>query len=189
MIFVIAGIVIVIACAIVYWRTDRSILIKKDLIKPILLAFFSFAGCMLAFYPFIKYSVETTNLSKNAAYLQNEVKAENSRRGDISEALVWEITEHNEKVSQYFNGYDLWFGTPMFKHDTSKYNVSVEGYTIWKKEDIDTEANEENDTAVNEETTVDEIEDINDTEETTIEEDYTVIIDGNEYRLIPIPHF
>lgn len=179
MIYVIIGIIIVVVCVIIYFSTDHSVIIKKDLIKPVLLSLFSFAGCMLSLYPFIRYSIETTALKKDTVYLQNEIKAENGRRGDISEALVWEITEHNDKVGQYFNGYNLWFGTPMFQHDTSKYIVSVDGYTIWKKQ-------EETETPTAEETKSDEIAI---EEETTVEEDTTVILNGKEYRLISIPRY
>ena len=42
MIFVIIGIVLFVVCIIIYLRTDTSVLIRKDLTKPILLTIFSF---------------------------------------------------------------------------------------------------------------------------------------------------
>ena len=180
MIFVIIGIVLFVVCIIIYLRTDTSVLIRKDLTKPILLTIFSFAGLMIALYPCAKYGIEVTKIKKDTEYFESELEIETARRGDISEALVWEVAEHNDKVSRYFNGYDLWFGTPMFQHDTAKYIVSTDGYEIASEKTEDTEPTEE-------ETPTEEV--IEPDEEVTLEEDNAVILDGKEYRLISIPRY
>lgn len=154
MIFVIIGTILVAVCVVIYMRTDMSILMRKDLIKPILLTISSFAGCMLILSPFLKFGIDITRLKKDTAYLQSEIITENTRRGNISEALVWEVTEHNDKVNCYFNNYDLWFGTPMFRHNTERYIINIDGYTVYKQEDdITTEEETVFDTVTEEETT------------------------------------
>ena len=104
--------------------------------------------------PFLKFGIDITRLKKDTAYLQSEIITENTRRGNISEALVWEVTEHNDKVNCYFNNYDLWFGTPMFRHNTERYIINIDGYTVYKQEDdITTEEETVFDTVTEEETT------------------------------------
>ena len=169
MFFIILGVVIITVCIIIYKRMDMSILMRKDYIKPILLSIFAFAGCLLIISPFVQYGIESSKLKRETSYLQNEIKTENARRGDISESLVYDVTQHNDKANEFVNGYNLWFGTPMFKHKADKYIVSVDGYTVWYMDNSPT----------NDETIIDEI--VTD-EETTVEDDI-LVIGGQRYKL------
>ena len=169
MVYIIVGLVIIGICIVIYKKVDFDIILKTDWIKRILLGLFMFAGGMLIISPFVQYGIESSQLKRETAYLKNEVKTENARRGDISESLVYEVTQHNDKANEFVNGYNVWFGTPMFKHKADKYIVSVDGYTVWHMDNSPT----------SDETIIDEI--VTD-EETTVEDDI-LVIGGQRYKL------
>lgn len=176
MVFILVGAAIIAACVVIFKKIDLDIVLKTDWIKRILLGAFAFLGGLLVLTPFVRYVSENSRLKRETAYLKNEVITENARRGDISEALVYEITQHNDKANEFVNGYNIWFGTPMFKHDPSKYIVSTEGYVICGTVD---------DIPTDDETTFSE--DITTTdEETTMPEDTTIVLNGQRYKLIEV---
>lgn len=165
MAFVIAGIIIIVIDIIIAKSVDS---VDTTLAMKLGFTALSMIGFLLAVYPFLRTSVETSKLYNDTKRLENEINSSKLLTESAAETLMSEIDEHNNKVNCYFDEYNLWFGTPMFQYDTAEYIVNTERYEI---------ASKETKNALSEESIITD-------DDITTKEHSTVIIDGKEYRLV-----
>lgn len=133
MAFVIAGIIIIVIDIIIATSVDSA---DPTLAMKLKYGFtaLSTIGLLLAVYPFLRTSFETSKLYNDTKRLENEINSSKLLTESAAETLMSEIDEHNDNVNRYFDEYNLWFGTPMFQHDTAEYIVNTEKYEIASKE-------------------------------------------------------